>query len=241
LKLTYGTSIITDYKIEEYINNSNSKDKNYDLFTTTANLLYNFTNIDNCLKQYETEKVILPMTIHYNYHESLIKSNLTEDEKIKILKTISESLSYGDNIENFIYGEQCWDLQEIHGFFACVIPSYYLTNAFKDDKTRFIPTFSTDFNKTSTKSINKRNITKANKCFDNMGVNDYIYINKLISKQIIDGNVEECAKILKEYNVDIKNIDSILKIDKIAELKTSIVKFKKKLEKFIIDSENKNI
>ncbi|AYV82145.1 MAG: replication factor C large subunit, partial [Homavirus sp.] len=90
--------------------------------------------------------------------------------------------------------------------------------------------FTTDLNKTSIKKINKKNINNTNKCFKDMNIFDYIYINKIIRKLIENGNIKECVEILKEYDIKLEHIESLLKIDKIETTKSIGLKKSEKLK-----------
>jgi hypothetical protein len=39
-----------------------------------------------------------------------------------------EIFAFGDIIDNYIFSDQNWSLQETHGHFTCVYPSYVLNN-----------------------------------------------------------------------------------------------------------------
>jgi hypothetical protein len=94
--------------------------------------------------------------------------------------------------------------------------------------------FTTDLNKTSIKKINKKNINNTNRCFDNMNIFDYIYINKIIRELINQEKIEECVKLMIGYNIKLEHIESLLKIDKIKNTKTSLTsKQKKKFIKYL--------
>lgn len=218
IKLSYGNIIISKSVIDNYINTSVKKDKDPELFETTKDILFNYRGIDDCLTKYGTEKVILPLMIHHNYHKSL-EINYDEDESYDILQKISNSISQGDVIENYIYGDQSWNLQSIHGFYTCVIPSFYL-NENLDDYQDFRINFSSDLNKTSIKKINRKNIINANKCFKNSNIFDYIYINKIIKHMKNNGQIEECVNMMINYGIKLEYIESLLKIDKIKKDKT---------------------
>ena len=91
-------------------------------------------------------------------------------------------ISKGDVIENYIYGDQNWDLQNIHGFYTCVLPSFYICENIKKNNDYIPIKFPLDLNRTSIRKINIKNINNANKYMPNMRISDYIYINKLITK-----------------------------------------------------------
>jgi hypothetical protein len=219
IKNTYGNKVITPTIMNDYCLISNKKDIDMDLYTSTNELLCKYSNIDNCLRLYETEKVLLPLMVQQNYAKYVNTNCETDAEKHELIQRISESLSVGDVVENYIYGDQNWEMQEIHGFHTCVVPSYCLAEKIKDPVGTDLG-FATDLNKTSIKKINKKNIINADKCFCNMNISDYIYINKIIKKQIADNNIKECAKMLMPYDIKLEHIESLLKIDKIKTTKT---------------------
>src|SRR5205085_9366237 len=117
----------------------------------------------------------------------IINNNCKNENKYEVTREITSLLSNGDILENYIYGEQNWDMNEVHGFYTCVAPSYLLTENLVTRGERMKIDFPQDLNNTSIKNINKRNIINANKCLKNMDINDYIYVNQLVRKLIADG------------------------------------------------------
>ncbi|CAH6421586.1 DNA replication factor RFC1 [uncultured virus] len=233
IKNIFENAIITVELIDEYCQMSKKKDIDIDLFKATEGLLYNYKSVDECLRYFETEKVLLPLMVHHNYAKHILTNVDNIDKRYQIAQKVSDSLSTGDVIENYIYGDQNWDMQEIHGFYTCAITSFYLCDNIKNPQK--IPlTFTTDLNKTSIKKINKKNITNTGRCFNNMTIFDYIYINKIIRKLINNGQIKECVDLLKYYNIKLEHIESLLKIDKIKNTKTSLTsKQKKEFSKFL--------
>ena len=222
LKYIHGHKLIDGEMMDEYCQNSNKKDIDIDLYKATDELLYQYENVDNCLRLYETEKVLSPLMIHQNYIKSVIANTEDIADQHEQVETIAELLALGDVIENYIYGDQNWELQIIHGFFSCVAPSYYLCKDLDDMPNKVKLTFATDLNKTSIKRINKENIINTDRCFKDMNINDYIYVNKIIRKLLADGNIKECINLLKDYNIKLEHIESLLKIDKIKDTKTNL-------------------
>ena len=222
LKYAFKNTVITQELMEEYCKTSKIKDVDNDLYEATEKLLYNYDNIDDCLRLFETEKVILPLMVHQHYTKSIIANFNDDNEKHNIVKTISESLSIGDVIENYIYGDQNWNLQEIHGFYTCVQTSFNLSFNRKKEPVKIKLKFANDLNKTSIKKINKKNIKNTDRCFDNMNIFDYIYINKIVRKLISKGCIRQCVDLLKDYNIKLEHIESLLKIDKIKNTKTNL-------------------
>jgi hypothetical protein len=92
---------------------------------------------------------------------------------------------------------------------------------------------ASDLNKTSTKNINKKNITKLLDLIPNKSLDDIIFINKISNNLIKNNRLDELVKILKSYNPDIsyKEINLCLKIDKTNDFHKFDAKEKKELKK----------
>ena len=81
------------------------------------------------------------------------------DKNFNTIKTIANSLSKGDIIENYIYEYNVYDIRDTQAYFQCVFPSYVLTktlnpNKLPIDKFNSYFSFPLDLNKTSIKHIN---------------------------------------------------------------------------------------
>ena len=222
IKNAYGNKLITLEMINQYCMVSNKKDIDINLYVATDELLYGYVNIDKCLRLFETEKVLLPLMVHQNYVKSVIANSKPGADTYNLIKKISDSLSTGDVIENYIYGEQNWNMQEIHGFYTCAAPSYYLSENINGKPKEVKSVFATDLNKTSIKKINKKNISNTDKCLKNTNIYDYIYINKIIRTIILRNNIKECALLVKKYNIKLEHIETLLKIDKIKYIKVTL-------------------
>jgi replication factor C subunit 1 len=246
LKCMHEGKTITFKSVQEYCAASNVRDIDINLYKATNKLLQNYRNINTCMSLYETEKVLLPLMMQENYIKCIIQNYDDDDEKYRLAEIISDSLSMGDITENYIYGEQNWNMQDIHGIVTCVNPSFYINineNNKKSDfassfpidliettkRLEFESSFPADLNKTSIKSINKKNIVNADQCLKNMNIFDYIFISKIIYNYIQNNNIESCIKLLLGYNMEMEYIESLLKINKIKKNK-SILSLKQKKE-----------
>lgn len=227
LKYAYGTKMITDSMIEEYLKLSKKKDEDFDLFKAANMLLQKYENIESCIKYYETDKVVLPLMVQQNYLECITSKTTNELDRFDLACSISALLAEGDVIENYIYGDQNWDINEVHGYLTCVAPSYLLTNKLKKEKYLQL-NYPVDLNKKSISNINKRNVINASKAFKNKNIDDYIYINLIIRVLTSEDKLKDCVDLLHDYNISISNIESLLKIDKIKTTKTSLSSKQKK-------------
>jgi hypothetical protein len=201
---------------KEYLQMTQKKNIDIGLYNATKYLLDNYKNINDCLQLYETEKVLLPLTIYENYHQKLFLNKLNNNDILKLMSDITDSISIGDVIETNIYSDQNWFLQNIHGFYTCVYTSYLINLKIPNNKSKYEVVFSADLNKTSSKNINKKkNIVTLQSKFKNKNIDDIIYINKIIYELSNNSNNNELIKKLKKiYNLDNKNIQIALKIDK---------------------------
>ena len=203
---------------KEYLVYSQKKNIDIGLYSATNILLNNYKSIDICMQLYESEKVLLPLTIYENYYKKIFNNNLTNKQILESMITITKSISDGDIIETNIYTDQNWYLQNIHGFFTCVNSCYILNrynNTYNKDLYNYNIEFSVDLNKTSSKNINKKkNILNIQNKFKNKNLLDIIYINKILYELEISNNTIILDIIKKNYDLNSKNIVMALKIDK---------------------------
>lgn len=202
LKINYGSNQITLSLLNSFVDIMKEKDLDFDLYKATNRILTNYKGIDSCLELYETEKTLMPLMIFENYHK-FVKKNAYQQ--------ILNNLSIGDILENYIYGEQNWDLLELHGIISCSISSYLITknsNGITNSKLDF----AIDLNRTSVKKMNKKNLLKTN---NSLNKNNYKNIrNKSIDEFIYMGEIMN--KISEEDTSSINsNYLNILKINKL--------------------------
>lgn len=230
LKNIYEEKYINMEDINTFIITCKMKDNDPDIFNATNKLFYGYDNIDNIIRLFEIEKTVMPLMIQQHYVDYLKNNNIDSINKI------SESLSMGDILENFIYENNIYDIRDIQSFYQCIFPSYILSNKLnpkKIESNKFGGTFTypKDLNKTSIRCINyTKNICPSNKIFRNMDIDDYMYFNKIIKNIIKSGEYKHCNDILSNYNCNISLLESVLKIDKIDENKFGLsTKIKKKI------------
>lgn len=218
LKKNAVKNLVTKAQVEEYCNMSKTKDTDIDIYKSAAELILKYPGMNECLRLYSGEKVILPLMIHQNYPKCLTEYKNNLKNPLELAARVAESISMGDIIENYIYSEQNWDMQDVHCFYTCVNPSFNLSKANIDVSLGYLGhhlKFAEDLNRTSIKQINKKNVVNANVYMKNMDINDFIYANTLTKKLMDDKKYEECANLYKDYGANADTIASVLKIDKI--------------------------
>lgn len=226
---------ITNNMLNKYLYNSKEKEIDIGLFDAAKYVFNNFKNVDDSLKLYEIQKTHLPLMMHEHYYKHILARCTNKKDKIKTLKKISELLSYGDFTEYHIYNNQDWDMQEFHGFYTCAATSFHINSINKKEQIYETYDFPQDLNKTSIKKINRKNVLNVEKKIKNLTIYDYIHMNQIIKKLLIEQNNEEIGNKLKDYGVSGDQIDSLLKIDKIKKTKDNglSTKNKKKIASFL--------
>ena len=209
LKFRYKNESIDINDINSYLEIIHKKDKYNNIYEVTNNLFMNYKNIEDILIKFSNNKSNIPLMVHENYIK-YIKTN-NKYNTLKLIQNIAENISDADILDNYIFSNQEWDLQNMYGCLSCVIPSYYITH--NTSKIFVKLEYTKDLNKTSTRCINKKNINKAEQKFKNYNIDDFLYAINLINKLMIY-NASELDNICKAYNISLQEINSLLKIDK---------------------------
>jgi hypothetical protein len=219
--------IITKEIIDEYCISCKEKDMDFDLYRISSKLINGYNGLEESLLYYEADKVVVPLMIQQNYVKNINFYSEDETKNPDIACKISEFLSKGDVIENYIYGNQNWDLQEVHGFYSVAGPSFYLDKYLIGDRTEKLD-YPKDLNKTSIMMINKGTIEKAKKGLKNMDIHDYIYLNEIVKTLLSKDKIKECMELFEGYDLKIENIESLIKVEKIKNTKTNLTSKQKK-------------
>jgi Flp pilus assembly CpaF family ATPase len=237
----YRNDIINYDMINKYFIYIGNKDIDMTIYQNTAKLFTEFNNISSVVKIFENDKTNIPLMVQQNYF-AILDNN---DIDISTITSTTECIALGDIIDNYIHSEQNWSLQEIYGYYSCVYPSYMinynLDTIYRKNIPKNVLVYPKDYNKTSTKCINYKNIKNANTFFVNNTIYDYIYMCKYIKYMILNNNIKKCKMILKYYNISISGIMYILKIDKINGTKIDITKDLEKRLKYISNEPPKQL
>jgi signal recognition particle receptor subunit beta len=207
-------------ELNKHIELMGVKDIERTLYENTMELITNYKNIDTTIKIFETEKSTLPLMIQQNHLNIISRYSTNKKNIIKTALQITENLSYGDVIENYVYSEQNWNLQHTCGFYYCVYPSYIFNenvNKKQVKYNKFKLNYPKDFNKTSTRCINYKNIKIINDYFNNMSIYDYITLIHIIKELLVQDRITECKSLLQKYNLSDVILTYVIKIDKIID------------------------
>jgi len=214
LKLSYDNELITLDKFKTYLKYTDYKIKNYNIIDTTQIIINNY-DYEKSKKYYNSEKVILPLMIYENYLSKLeYKQN---KNLLKTIKDISNLITLGDIIETNIYTDQNWYLQNIHGFITTTSTAFFI-NKYDSNNYDLNIRFSSDLNKTSLKNINKKNFNNIKTYITNKSIEEILYINLILTTFLINNNYDDIKFFIKNYNLNYKIFDMIIKVNKINKL-----------------------
>lgn len=240
LKLLYTTDVTYD-KFQQYIQIAKIKDIDPGIYEATRILLNRYTTIEDALILYGDERATIPLMVHENYPLNIKKqyAELTTDNQINLLYDISKCISESDKVDGLIYSNQCWNLQIVHGFYSCVMPSFYI-NQFpnKACKPEWYK-YTRDFNKISIKKINNKVIKKAqeNQFLKRVSVEDFLNIASILKTLFEKKDFHMIADLMRPYGLTLKQIESIIKIDKIKKTKIQLTGKQKTLLKDLLTTQ----
>lgn len=239
LKLIYENNQITYKDFESYIEISKKKDQDPGIYQASFDLLNKYNGIDYVISVYDKERSAIPLMLHENYMLNIQAQypKMKLSDQIDILDRISRSISFSDMVDGLIFSKQSWQLQSVHGHYSCVVPSFEATQTKGSINVLVSHKYTRDFNRTSTKKINNKAIKNARKnpLMKRYSVEDFMYMSAILKELVKNKNFEEIARRMKEYKLKWKEIESIIKIDKIKknidpekEKQTSILGCKEK-------------
>ena len=220
LKQIYENADITLEIFEDYTETSKRKDLDPGIYEGTRILLNKYTDINTALTVYSEDRSTIPLIVHENYPSNIYQQypRMSVENQINLLVDISKNISESDKIDGLIYSDQRWNLQPVHGFYSCVMPSYHINREpnkmFKHEKY----VYTKDYNKTSIKKINKKVIKKAreNHLLKKLSVDDFLHMCSILKALIVRKDVDTLCELLEPYKFTyLKEIESIISIDKL--------------------------
>ena len=204
-ELTIFNKFITLDDVENYCSYSKKKDIDSNIYLSTGRMITQYDSIGECLRLYNSDKTTYPLMIQENYPMFINEFCKVNDKKtFKVASEIANSMATGDKIDNYIFSDQNWDMVEVHGYFSCVKPAYLLSNENQRGLLEYVTgklKYPQDFNRTSIKQINRRNVTKTSEFLTNFEILDSLLkINKIIeSKSAFPSQLKrKFAELLKK-------------------------------------------
>ena len=207
-KSNNNIKILNDFLMKKNCIN-NSIQTNSTLFNIVFELLNNYISLETVISYYNHDKYLLPLLFHENYLNFLNKSNISRTNENIILLNILKSLIYYDQLDNYMYAYQYWDLQDICGLISCSIGSYYITKYINTNSTFLLKdiVFTSYLNKVSLISINRKTIQKLCDKFNVNSIYKLLRIRYLLE-------FTNSSDLIKRYNLSSKELLTLVKIDK---------------------------
>ena len=226
LKMTYGRDGITLDIFQKFCQTSKTKDKDPGIYKATGMLLDGYTTINDAISIYGEERATIPLMVHENYPLNIRQQypEMSVRDQINTMYDISRSISESDKVDGLIYSNQCWNLQPVHGFYSCVLPSYIINRAPNKLRYNVKYEFTQDYNKTSIKKINNKVIKRAqeNQFLKKVSIHDFLYMASILKTLFERKDLETICDLMKPYELKLKEIESIIKIDKIKKSKNAV-------------------
>jgi DNA polymerase III delta prime subunit len=226
---------------EYYQEISKTKDVDPGIYEATRLLLDEYLGVNRILAIYGEERATIPLMIHENYTINLFQDYPHMDARVRLylLKKIISSISYSDYVDGLIYSNQYWNLQDVHGFYSCVLPSYWI-NYHPNKLHKLIHyNYTQDYNKTSIRKINHKIIKKVqeNISLKKISIEDFLEISDIFKTLVERKDYLLLKDIIDQHKLTVRDLENIIKIDKINRKPTMTCKqrntLKVKLENFV--------
>jgi hypothetical protein len=206
--------------IYDYYDIVSKKSLDLNSFDMTNRIFQRQTSAEEILKLYDADKSLLPMMVHENYLTVIGSQNTTPQQKLANCQACLDSIINGDIIEKVMYNTQSWYLQPIHGLCSCYIPSYYSNVYSKLNHQR--AQWTTTLGRFSLQRANMKNINLLISLLNtghSYSVDDVQLLSQLILFNLLDphGNPQVGVEYLKNYNLTIKDLEKLIKVDKLSD------------------------
>lgn len=212
-------NIISSLNFTTYASSSGTKDISPGIRDATFQLLNSYENIKKALNLHSEERSTMPLMFH-EYFTTNIRvqyPKMSPLEQLELAEEISKHISFADYVDGLIFSNQCWSIQDIHGFYSCVYPSY-LINKNEGKKCNMENyEYIRDFNRTSTRCINSKTITaiRSNDLYRHLSVTDLVQMSTILKKMWNDKKIDAIAELMAPSDCKAKMIEDIIKVDKI--------------------------
>jgi len=187
------------------------KIKYYKLEVITNDILYNTISIDSLIRQYNNEKILLPLMLHQNYKPAIFK---TLPKYTEHCYKIADLLSNSDVIGSYIFQQNEWDICDYYAINSC----YRVYNYISSKKTKTLKNsneilFTKLLNKTSLKCSYKHTYNNCIPHLHNYFIDsDIVKFNICKMKALLEKNPNKYNYLLGVNHIENENL--LTKIDK---------------------------
>tara|TARA_B100000780_G_C21126993_1_gene457819 strand:+ start:1648 stop:2874 length:1227 start_codon:yes stop_codon:yes gene_type:complete len=151
---------ITLEDVEIIIKSFKEKDVKMELYESTKYFLNNKINIDESLKLYFEDTMLLPLMVHDNFHKVILTRKKINANDVKSLVVILDNISNYDKLQNYLIKHQCYGLSKYNGCYMHKINKTLADNR----KNKFVSdiNFALILNKTSIYYSKKKKAAEIN-------------------------------------------------------------------------------
>jgi len=223
--------VITSDIIYQNLDILNEKFVTLDSKQITSQIFGKLLGNDDIYRLYELEKSSIPMLVFENYVDLVGVQSTKIANKIENTKSFIDAIILSDKIEKTMFTSQSWFLQQIHCLSSCYMPNHYA------NKYTYVhlPTikWTTTLRKYSQQKSTIKNINALSILFNkstSQSVEDVQVIAELILFNLLNdnGNQREGIKMLKEYNLNVDDIEKLVRTDQLVGYYKNIYKSKHK-------------
>lgn len=203
---------ITDEILDKFMSTKFINIDNTLLFNKCNDILFNYTSDNLTMKYFYSEKILLPSIVNEYALVKINKSNMSLEKKKEILKKYSKYASTADIIDNYYNNNQQWSLIKHHGYYSCCLTGQLMDKVNCNIKLKY--EFPKNINKLSMQKINKNHIIDNYYIFHTKDINIYMYLIPLLYQYIKQKDTKRLNELIDNYNLNLKIIDNVFKIDK---------------------------
>jgi DNA polymerase III delta prime subunit len=217
--------IITLESIQSMFKSIAKKDVDEPLFNLTKYFLQDNITFENASIYYNLDRYMLPYMMHENYIHTIMGKNTYIDNKLRALVQCSNSLSDGNQFQNYSLRNNNWSIDEYNCTLSCKFINNELNNLENTLDTRGnVKThdlkYTIMYNKISLHSTNYRYFISIKEKV-NLSSDEVYYLSILIYNYLyVMINHQKVIIVLKYYKLHIDDIPLLLKIYKLGSLST---------------------
>jgi len=208
---------------------------NTELYDNVKEILTNEIKVKDIFNFFYLEKILLPLLIHENYKTYIMKNIKAKKDIKPCIRMVADNLMKGDIINEFIFNNHVWNIQDLFAILNCQYTSYIMNKTFKTKAKKNLVTLN--YTKILTKnSILFLNFKQYKTILHNIDYQHNFdksvieYINKNLLIYLIN-NPGHGKNYLEKYNFTNKDLLKIIKfsnecyfMNNDTEIKTSIIK-----------------
>lgn len=245
-----GLTELTKDSMDSFLNISMRKELAVNINTQTLRLLNGYEGYETIIKDiYAKDRATIPLLFSRNATKSFAGSikKFSKRDIVDAMCLLNECWSKADMVDGILYSSQSWDLQEVHGFWGCVAPSYLMSNydrRYRVQKVDYTQDYHlSSFTMGSQKKFN--NVCAERRFAISFRIQDQIHMSSIVNRifneynslvakkkysELSDAEQQFCQGIVKMFiGMNICLVENIMQDITQKELKKKMTKSKVKI------------